>query len=540
MEDAMRKKAVMLLLSLGFVMASILPADASPALSGTVKFCVFSDPHYYDPSLGVTGSAFEEYLAEDRKMIAESEAILESAIKIVEEEHPSFLIIPGDLTKDGEKVCHEKFAMYLKTIEDSGIQVYVVPGNHDVLNSSTCSYSGDTTTSIPNVTASEFASIYSQFGYGEAIARDPNSLSYIVEPVPGLWLFALDACKYSENTATKTYTGGKFSTETLNWVESKLKEAKSNNKMAIGMMHHGILEHYSGQKQFFGEYVVDDYTTVSELFAHNGMQFVFTGHYHAQDITSRDFSSGERMYDIETGSLVTAPCPVRTVNISTDLQINISTRTVETINYDTGGKSFPQYAQEYLLTGMEQLVTMQLTAPVAYGGYGISAETAAQVAPSLAQAFVAHYAGDEKPSTQALSLAGTLLASSDPSTKLIGQMLGTLWTDLLPNDNTLVLDTITEVNEKADMQPTGLLLMQNYPNPFNPSTTIEYTLNRGGHVNLSVFNITGQKVGVLVDREQTSGRHSITFDASSLPSGVYFYRLTSGTFSHERKMTMVK
>jgi hypothetical protein len=88
--------------------------------------------------------------------------------------------------------------------------------------------------------------------------------------------------------------------------------------------------------------------------------------------------------------------------------------------------------------------------------------------------------------------------------------------------------------------PTSYGLDENYPNPFNPSTIISYQLPASGHVSLKVYNMLGQEVATLVDAIQDAGFKSVTFDASRLPSGVYFYRLESGTFIQNKKMLLVK
>ncbi|MBE0538209.1 MAG: T9SS type A sorting domain-containing protein, partial [Ignavibacterium sp.] len=73
-------------------------------------------------------------------------------------------------------------------------------------------------------------------------------------------------------------------------------------------------------------------------------------------------------------------------------------------------------------------------------------------------------------------------------------------------------------------------LAQNYPNPFNPVTTINYSLTEDGYVDLEIVDILGRKVVVLLNEFQTKGSHTINFDASQLPSGVYVYKLQAGSF----------
>jgi hypothetical protein len=88
--------------------------------------------------------------------------------------------------------------------------------------------------------------------------------------------------------------------------------------------------------------------------------------------------------------------------------------------------------------------------------------------------------------------------------------------------------------------PVQFELSQNYPNPFNPSTTINFSLPQSSNVTLKVFNTLGQEVKTLINQNMESGAHSISFDASELNSGIYFYKLDAGQFSEVRKMTLIK
>ena len=98
----------------------------------------------------------------------------------------------------------------------------------------------------------------------------------------------------------------------------------------------------------------------------------------------------------------------------------------------------------------------------------------------------------------------------------------------------------TSAVERIDGIPVAYEVMQNYPNPFNPSTNIRYGLPRKSQVTLSVFNTLGQEVANLVHGEYEAGYHEITFDASGLPSGVYFYRLKAGDFMQTKKSLMLR
>ncbi|MCX6145604.1 MAG: T9SS type A sorting domain-containing protein [Ignavibacteriales bacterium] len=98
----------------------------------------------------------------------------------------------------------------------------------------------------------------------------------------------------------------------------------------------------------------------------------------------------------------------------------------------------------------------------------------------------------------------------------------------------------SSVEKVGGAVPQEYALSQNYPNPFNPSTQIEYSVPKTGHVSLKVFNELGQEVATLFDGEQNPGKYVATFDAKGLTSGVYFYRLQSGTASLTQKLILMK
>jgi len=98
----------------------------------------------------------------------------------------------------------------------------------------------------------------------------------------------------------------------------------------------------------------------------------------------------------------------------------------------------------------------------------------------------------------------------------------------------------TPIENSPSAIASGYHLNQNYPNPFNPSTVISYDLKTAGQVKLDIYNALGQLVANLVNSTESAGTHNVTFNASQLNSGLYFYKLQAGNFSQTRKMMLIK
>jgi len=99
--------------------------------------------------------------------------------------------------------------------------------------------------------------------------------------------------------------------------------------------------------------------------------------------------------------------------------------------------------------------------------------------------------------------------------------------------------TGTEDLDSSEL-PGEFILSQNYPNPFNPTTSIEFSLPQSSNINLTVYDVVGRQIAVLINGQMASGRHSVTFNASNLPSGMYLYRLTTPTGFITQKMILMK
>jgi len=109
------------------------------------------------------------------------------------------------------------------------------------------------------------------------------------------------------------------------------------------------------------------------------------------------------------------------------------------------------------------------------------------------------------------------------------------------SDTLTVHFLITDVDESpVSVVPDDFVIYANYPNPFNPATTIRYGIPRTSHVTLSVFNMLGQEISVLVDEEKTGGMYEVRWDASDMPSGIYFYRIQAGSWQKVRRMILMR
>jgi hypothetical protein len=104
----------------------------------------------------------------------------------------------------------------------------------------------------------------------------------------------------------------------------------------------------------------------------------------------------------------------------------------------------------------------------------------------------------------------------------------------------LTLEKTLDAGEPPATLPSVFALMQNYPNPFNPSTRVEFDLPNTAYTTLRIYNLLGQEVAAPLSSQLPAGRHVIDVNMNSMPSGVYLYRLESGSFAETRKLVLMK
>jgi len=347
-----------LLLAVALVFTLTVPALAADKPQDmNLRIAVMSDLHYLSPDMIADTADFEHALNSDRKLLKESSAILYEKFEQVRADKPDILLVSGDLTKDGEQECHAALAKQLQQLQQDipGLKIYVINGNHDIRNYNAKNFNTPDGKAVPATRThpEDFKRIY-DFVYSDptviatftpAAGNEAGSLSYVARPVEGLTIIAMDTCRYSkENTSNGTdehETSGAISADLEKWVIEQTAAAKARGDLVIGLEHHGLVPHFDVEPTILPMYLVNGYERIAQEYADAGMSAVFTGHMHAVDIAAMTTKAGNTFYDIETGSALTYPCPIRFVDLrrstvggETNTYMSVSTKThIGPINY---------------------------------------------------------------------------------------------------------------------------------------------------------------------------------------------------------------
>lgn len=347
-----------LLLAVVLVFTLTVPALAAEKPQDmNLRIAVMSDLHYLSPDMIADTEDFEHAFNSDRKLLKESSSILHEMLERVRADKPDILLVSGDLTKDGEQECHAALAKQLQQLQQDvpGLKIYVINGNHDIRNYNAKNFNTADGKAVPatRTEPEDFKRIY-DFVYSDptviatftpAEGNKAGGLSYVARPVEGLTVIAMDTCRYSsDNTSNgddEHETSGAISADLEKWVIEQTAAAKARGDLVIGLEHHGLVPHFDVQPTILPMYLVNGYERIAQEYADAGMSVVFTGHMHAVDIAAMTTKAGNTFYDIETGSALTYPCPVRFVDLcrstvggETNTYMSVSTKThIGPINY---------------------------------------------------------------------------------------------------------------------------------------------------------------------------------------------------------------
>lgn len=359
--------------------------DTSTQKGVDLAWAVVSDLHVMDTSIVQrSGKAYESYLEYDRKLLSYSREMLDSLRLKLLHDKPSFLLISGDLTKDGAYVSHRYLINnLLKPLHVAGIQPIIVPGNHDLMNPHAYIYNGDKSIRTRTIGPKQFKKMYGPYGYNQAISNDSSSLSYVIALTPKVRLLCLDANQYKKNdfNLDTCQHNGVLAHKTLKYIEREASEAKELGIRMMIMVHHGVIAHWRLQNQATPGYILDNAQKLRKLCYKYNIEICMTGHSHSQDIALHTYW-GRDLYDVQTGSLVTYPCPYRLMHLHGDT-LDITSRRISM------GAEFEIFAKESLTEGVA-------TFSLPHVPESFPDTLRKRIAKDLGRLMLIHACGDEK------------------------------------------------------------------------------------------------------------------------------------------------
>ena len=309
-----------------------------------MKFYQITDLHFYPArEMHACGDAWVYRTTYDQKCIAESEAILDSTIDfLLADDEIDIILISGDNVCDGERVGHYSLQKKLQKLTAAGKKIFIITGTHD-LNPEPKGYSIEKGEYIAEgCTRDELIEIYGEFGYNDAIAVHPDTFSYVAKLDENTRLLVLN----DDGIGMEDDGFHGYFEDELNWIKNQLEEGKASGDTMLAMGHHPLLSPSPFYSHFCKTQLIGDCEKIAELFADYGVQFMFTGHTHMQNINYFDTKKGNRIYDINTASLIGYPSPIRKIEL-TDEALYVNTLHISNIDYDLKGMSYMNYSREH-------------------------------------------------------------------------------------------------------------------------------------------------------------------------------------------------
>lgn len=356
-----------------------------------ISLSILSDIHILARSLMTNNKEFNMAIKYDRKFLVEGEGLLKKSLELASLNDSKYIIIPGDLTKDGEKKSHLEVMEILKswTYENPQRKIFLIPGNHDINNKQAFDYKNLKKTDYiepreffeiydflykdkvlefyknSNIFKSHLDFVNKKFnrdfkysyycqGYGSYLARIDNNL----ENKNSLTLLFIDtsiySCDYEQNHKDgKTNVVGALDKNVMKWAIEKIDEAKSRKDMIFVISHHAFIPNFRDQRLVLGPFIIknwnekyiDDDPRINdklpiEVLADMGIKFLFTGHLHENGTAKYKSGLGNEIFNIQTGSTVTYPLPIRHINVLDDIEefngfsVDLKTQLIKSFSYE--------------------------------------------------------------------------------------------------------------------------------------------------------------------------------------------------------------
>lgn len=350
-----------------------------------------TDLHYQSASAEDGGKAFQLFEERsDGKVIQYLPQLLDAFIDEVIEEKPTALVLSGDNTMNGERMNHEELALKLERVQDAGIQVLIIPGNHDINHRDAAVYFGDKKTPVPSIDASEFYDIYHEFGYDQALSRDSDSLSYVYALDDKNWMMMLDSCQYDPVNMVE----GRIRESTLAWMDVQLEKAREQGIFVLPVAHHNLL---AQSRMYTTQCAIENNGEVIDLLQKYRLPLFLSGHLHVQRMRKHKAEPGvsDEAYGIQeiiTDALSIPPCQYGRIVWEDDGSLSYETQAVDVSAWakETGSDNpdlldFEGWSFGYL----QKLISNQIRGVVTNLGEDVESSMAA----AYAGVYIDYYAG---------------------------------------------------------------------------------------------------------------------------------------------------
>lgn len=366
----MLKKILPVLLSAFFVLTGCFSTVAIDVkaneksvwtMDSGVKIITATDLHFISPRIMDKGASIMKVTEKgDGKITHYTPEITDAFFDEVIEQKPDFLVLTGDLTYNGELASHEDLSSKLKKVEESGIKVSVIPGNHDIRIPFAYSFEGDKAYYTDSVTDEEFKELYKDFGYGESEMKDPGSFSYVTKLNDSLWLIMIDV-----NTAESPDT---MSASTTEWLNEVIDAAAEKGIKLISSTHQNLLTH---NNRIVDGYKVNNSEEVLSILQRGKTFINLSGHIHVQDVSDNETG----MIEIDTGSMAVADNSYAVIQINKDDDFKYYTKMIDVAGYakklgsqDPNLLDFTNYSRQFFLKTsvnrtIRQLISQDIDIP---------------------------------------------------------------------------------------------------------------------------------------------------------------------------------
>lgn len=319
---------------------------------GKTALTFIADTHHYSKTLGVSGKAFVFRSDSDQKCLKETGAIIDSAFDYLSKSDCDAVCIAGDLTNDGEKVCHEEFREKLYNLKKSK-KVYTVTATHDwCCDKNPRRFSGENVyTDVPTLHHNDIYEFYKDFGVNDAFAEYKTTLgpaSYAVNVGEHITLLGLIDDKNGRDSAG-------YKQAHLDWICEQIRLAIKNGSVPVAMEHHLLIPHIT--PLFTKGCCSPDREKIINAFADAGLKIIIVGHSHLQRIDRHVSPNGNEIYEINVGSLVGYPAPMVTVTADEN-KISVKTDYLQKFTLD--GEELD--AQKYLANHSAKVISVLFSA----------------------------------------------------------------------------------------------------------------------------------------------------------------------------------